>query len=274
MVGSQFGAGLGATLIPVIGPFAVVSIRQIVAAIALLVIGRPRLRGRGFTELLPAIVLGLVMGVMNNAVYLSIERIGVGLTVTLEFLGPLTVALLGSRKLLDIACALAAAGGVALLISGPVRLDGMGIVFGLVGAAAWGTYIVLNQRIGRTFEGLQGSAIAATVSAVVFAPLGLLTLNGRMPDLHVLLLGTCAGILSSAIPFAIDMFALRRIARPLFGLLMSVNPALAALAGLVVLGQQLTVPQWIALALISLASAVALTRSVRGATPAPGDDVP
>lgn len=273
MAGSQFGAGLGASLIPLIGPFAVVSMRQIVAAVALLAIGRPRLRGRTLAEIAPAIMLGLVMGVMNNAVYLSIERIGVGLTVTLEFLGPLTVALVGSRKLIDVVCALAAGGGVALLVAGPVQLDGLGILFGLVGAAAWGTYIVLNQRIGRSFEGLQGSAVAATVSAVVFAPLGLLTLAGRTIDLHILLLGVCAGILSSAIPFAIDMFALRRISKPLFGLLMSVNPAFAALAGLVVLGEQLRPTQWIALALISLASAVALARSVRTASPQPGDEV-
>src|ERR1700712_1315258 len=141
IVGSQIGAGLGATLIPAVGPFAVVAFRQTVAAIVLMAVARPRLRAIGFRAALPAIGMGLVTIVMNNAVYLSIEHIGVGLAITLEFLGPLTVALVASRRLIDVACALGAGAGVALIVLGPSRLDVFGVVAGLVGAAAWGSYI-------------------------------------------------------------------------------------------------------------------------------------
>jgi inner membrane transporter RhtA len=278
IAGSQVGAGIGATLIPSVGPFVVVALRQIAAAVSLLILARPRVHRRRVVDILPALLLGVVMGVMNNAVYLSIERLGVGLTITLEFLGPLTIALLASRRLVDVLCAVGAGAGVALLMLGPVRLDGLGIVFGLIGAAAWASYILLNRRIGSRLPGFEGSAIAATTSAVLFAPLGLLTLGDRELDLRIVLLGAVAGLLSSAVPFAIDMVVLRRIEPGVFGMLMSANPAFAALAGWLVAGELLSGLQWVAIGLITAVSVVALSRSARAdaadsaVAPRPGDE--
>jgi len=269
IAGSQTGAGIGSTLIPTVGPFVVVAIRQIAAAISLLLLARPRVHRRAFRDVLPALLLGVVMGVMNNAVYLAIERIGVGLAITLEFLGPLTIALLGSRRVLDALCALGAGAGVALLALGPARLDLLGILFGVVGAAAWACYILLNRRIGPRLPRVEGSAIAATVCAVLFAPIGLSTLAGRPLDLHVVLLGAVAGILSSAVPAAIDMIVLRRIEPRVFGLLMSANPVFAALAGWLVAGEELGLVEWGAIALITLSSGLALSRATPS-TPPPG----
>jgi inner membrane transporter RhtA len=265
IVGSQTGAGLGATLIPTVGPFAVVAFRQTVAAIVLMGVARPNFRALGWRAIAPAVGMGLVTIVMNNAVYLSIDRVGVGLAITLEFLGPLTVALLASRRLVDVLCALGAGLGVGLIVLGPARLDPLGVLFGLVGAAAWGFYILLARRAAKRLPGIDGSAIAALTAAVLFVPFGFATLIGRQWGLHVLLFGALAGLLSSAVPTAIDMFVLRRIEARVYGLLMALNPAIAALAGWLVAGEVLSLTQWIALGLISFTSAIALSR--RGAEP-------
>lgn len=283
IVGSQFAATLGASLIPIVGPFVVVALRQTVAAVSLAALGRPRLGGRRWPEIWPAVLLGAAMAIMNNAVYLSIARLGVGLTITLEFVGPLVVALTASRRLGDALCALAAAGGVALLALGPVRVDPLGLLLGLVGASAWASYILLNRRVGRDWSGIQGAAVAAIVCALLSAPIGFATLGARPLGLHVVLIGAIAGLLSSAVPAAIDMVVLRRIEPRVYGLLMSVNPVVAALLGWLVNGRALAPLQWLAIVVISAASGVALGRPARGPggsrrsrrrTPAPqlGDD--
>jgi inner membrane transporter RhtA len=262
-VSVQVGAALGATIFPLVGPAGVVALRQTVAAVALLAVARPQFRGTGWSNLRPAVLLGLVLVVMNVTLYGAVERIGLGLAVTLEFLGPLAVALLGSRRRLDLACAAIAGVGVLLLTGTVPGLDPIGILLGLTAAAAWAAYILLSQRAGRTLPGLQGTAIASLVAAVLTSPLLVIALLGLAPEelLHVALIGLAAGVLSSALPYSIDLVVLRRLPRQLFGVLQSVHPAAAALAGLVLLGQTLGTWQVVGLALITLGNLVAVGRA-------------
>lgn len=256
----QVGAAIGATIFPLVGPAGVVALRQAVAAVALLAVARPRLRSLGWRSLRPAVLLGLVLVAMNLTLYGAVERIGLGLAVTLEFLGPLAVALLGSRRRLDLACAVLAGVGVVLLTGTVPGLDPIGILLGLTAAASWAAYILLSQRAGRTLPGIQGTAVASVVAAAITSPLLVIALLGLAPEqlLHVALVGLAAGTLSSALPYSIDLLVLRRIPRQLFGVLQSVHPAAAAIAGFLVLGQTLGAWQVAGLALITLGNVVAV----------------
>ena len=270
----QVGAAIGATIFPLVGPAGVVALRQAVAAVALLVVARPRLRSLGWRNLRPAVLLGLVLVAMNLTLYGAVERIGLGLAVTLEFLGPLAVALLGSRRRLDLACAVLAGVGVVLLTGTVPGLDPIGILLGLTAAASWAAYILLSQRAGRTLPGIQGTAVASVVAAAITSPLLVIALAGLAPEqlLHVALVGLAAGTLSSALPYSIDLLVLRRIPRQLFGVLQSVHPAAAAIAGFLVLGQTLGAWQVAGLALITLGNVIAVgwARSAASVTEPPG----
>lgn len=268
----QVGAAIGATIFPLVGPAGVVALRQAFAAVALLAVSRPRLRLLTWAAVRPAIALGAVLVVMNVAVYAAVERIGLGTAVTLEFLGPLALALLASRRRLDLVCAVMAAAGVALLTGSVPGIDLLGIVLALTAAAAWAAYILLSQRAGRTLPGVQGTAIASLVAAVLTSPLLVLALVSLEAHEIVLVLavGAAAALLSSALPYSIDLVVLRRMPRQRFGVLQSVHPAAAALAGFVVLGQALAPWQIAGLALITVANAVAVGAAPAvAATPAP-----
>jgi len=266
-VAVQLGAAIGATIFPLVGPGGVTAVRQAVAAIALLVVARPRLRGLTWRAVRPALLLGVVLVTMNLTLYGAVERIGLGLAVTLEFLGPLSVALLGSRRRLDLVCAILAGIGVALLTGTVPGLDPVGILLALTAAASWAAYILLSQRAGRTLPGVQGTAIASLVAAVITSPLLVIALIGLDPSQlpHVAVVGLAAGILSSALPYSIDLIVLRRVPRQLFSVLQSVHPAAAAVAGLLVLGQTLGAWQVVGLVLITAGNVVAVSR----ATPVP-----
>ncbi|WP_353827299.1 EamA family transporter [Agromyces sp. SYSU T0242] len=261
----QLGAAIGATIFPLVGPGGVVALRQAVAAIALLAVSRPRRRDLTWQAIRPAVLLGGVLVVMNVAVYAAIERIGLGPAVTLEFLGPLAVALLGSRRRVDLLAALLAAAGVALLTGTVPGIDPLGIAFALTAAAAWAGYIVLSQRAGRTLPGVQGTAIASTVAALLTSPLLVIALLGLEPGAIALVVGVgvVAGLLSSALPYSIDLMVLRRMPRQRFGVLQSVHPAAAALAGLLVLGQALGSWQLAGLALVTVANVLAVGTGAR-----------
>ena len=268
----QVGAAIGATIFPLVGPAGVVALRQAFAAVALIAVSRPRLRRLTWAAVRPAIALGAVLVVMNVAVYAAVERIGLGPAVTLEFLGPLALALLASRRRLDLVCATMAAAGVALLTGSVPGIDLLGIVLALTAAAAWAAYILLSQRAGRTLPGVQGTAIASLVAAVLTSPLLVLALVSLEAHEIVLVLavGAAAALLSSALPYSIDLVVLRRMPRQRFGVLQSVHPAAAALAGFVVLGQALAPWQIAGLALITVANAVAVGAAPAvAATPAP-----
>lgn len=256
---NQSGAALAALAFPVLGPVAVVAVRQWVAAAVLGAVGRPRLRGFTAAKWRPVLGLALVFAGMNLSLYAAIERIGLGLAVTLEFLGPLTVALAGSRRRTDLIAALAAAGAVAVLARPTPSTDYAGIGLALLAAVCWGCYILCNRTVGARLPGLEGSAAAALVSGALYLPVGAWVLWQHPPTPAALACALAAGVLSSAVPFVSDLLALRRVPPHLFGVFMSVNPVFAAVIGLVLLGQHLDAASWSAIAAIVTANTVVVS---------------
>ena len=258
---TQVGAATGALAFPVIGPVGVVAVRQWVAGIVLLAVGRPRIRSFTWAQWWPVLLLAAVFGTMNLSLYTAIDRLGLGLAVTLEFLGPLTVALAGSRRRTDLVCAAVAGAGVVVLARPQATTDYIGIGLGVLAAVCWASYILLNRTIGRRLPGAEGSACAAGISALFFVPVGVVVLLRHPPTAQAIVCAVGAGVLSSAVPFLADLFALRRVSAHLFGLFMSANPVLAALVGLVVLDQSLGWAEWAAIGAIVLANAVGVLRA-------------
>lgn len=257
---NQVGAAVAAMAFPTLGPVGVVAVRQWMAALVLVTAGRPRLRAFTAAQWRPVLALAAVFATMNLTLYASISRVGLGLAVTLEFLGPLTVALLGSRRRLDLVCALAAGAAVVVLTRPQPSTDYVGIALALVAAVCWACYILLNRTVGARLPGVQGSAAAAAVSGLLYVPVGVVVLWQHPPTFAVLAYALTAGILSSAVPFLADLLALRRVPAHLFGIFMSVNPVLAALVGLVVLDQQLDLMAWLAIGVIVTANAMVVSR--------------
>jgi len=264
---NQFGAAIGSLAFAAIGPAGVVAVRQIVAAIVLLPIARPKLRSYSWSQWWPVLLLALVFGLMNLSLYSAIERIGLGLAVTLEFLGPLAVALFSARSKLTLVCGLVAAAGVVAIARPEPTTDYLGIVFGLVAAACWASYILLNRTIGKRMVGIEGTAVAAGVSSLIFLPVGIVIIAATQPPLRALAFAVAAGVLCSAIPYVADMIALRTVPAHVFGLLMSINPIYAALIGAVFLSQALGLLEWIGIVLIVSANvaALALARTAKTA---------
>lgn len=259
----QFGAAVGASLFPVLGPVGVVAVRQVVMAAVHLPLGRPPVLSMTRGQLMLGIGLGVVMGMMNLTLYLAIDRIGLGLAVTLEFLGPLTLALLSSKRLINVVCALAAASGVYILAGPQTSNDLVGILLGLSAGACWAGYILTNRAAGARLPGLQASAMAAVTSVVMFVPVAAFTVDLSGVTTQVILIGILAGVLSSAVPYAADLFVLRRIPPGLYSLMVSIHPALAALAGLVLLAETLTLLEVVAIAVITLANVLAVAAVYR-----------
>jgi inner membrane transporter RhtA len=201
----------------------------------------------------------MVFAVMNLSLYTAIDRVGLGLAVTLEFLGPLAVALLGSRRMVDLVCASVAAPAVVLLTRPQATTDYLGVGLGLLAATCWAFYILLNRKVGRELPGATGSAAAAALSGLAYVPVGVVVLLHHPPTPAAVSYALVAGLLSSAVPFLVDLLTLRRVPAQFFGVFMSVNPVLAALVGLVVLGQRLAILDWAAILVIVSANAVAIT---------------
>jgi inner membrane transporter RhtA len=251
----QFGSALAAKLFARVGPDGAVSLRLVSASVVLLAVWRPRLRARARGELVLAGAFGLVLAGMNLSFYNALDRIPLGIAVSIEFLGPLAVAVGGSRRRIDLLwVALAAVGILALTHGGAHRLSGLGVAFALVAACLWGAYILLNARLGREFEGGTGLALSMCVASAAALPAGVIEGGANLLEPRSLALGAAVGMLSSAIPYSFELEALRRIAVNVFGVLMSLEPAMAALAGLLVLGQGLTARALVGIALIVLAS--------------------
>jgi inner membrane transporter RhtA len=269
-VGSvQFGAALARTLFHQIGPAGTVMVRVVFAAILLGLLWRPRLRGHGPRALAIVAAFGVSLAAMNLAFYESLARIPLGIAVTFEFVGPLAVALVGSRSLLHLVWVALAAGGIVLLAApGGAHLDALGVVLALVAGVCWGAYILLSARTGRLFSGGDGLALAMGLAALLLVPVGVVGGGGRLLHPGPLAVGLGVAILSSAIPYTLEMEALRRLPERVFGVLMSIEPAVAALAGFLVLGQVLHVRQLGGIVLVMLASAGA-SRGAR--VPAPRD---
>ncbi|MHA7210167.1 EamA family transporter [Arthrobacter sp. MDT1-65] len=258
---NQLGAASGSLAFPVIGPVGVVAVRQLVAAAVLLPLVRPRVRSMTRAQWWPVLLLALVFGIMNLTLYAAVERVGLGLAVTLEFLGPLAVALLSSRTRISAVCAAIAGTGVVAIARPEPTTDYLGMGLGIVAACSWAAYILLNRTIGARIPGVQGTATATGVSAVLFLPIAVLIFITKQPDTSTLLCAVAAGVLASVVPFVADLLALRRVPAGLFGILMSLNPVLAALVGVAFLHEALGALEWAGIALIVTANAVALLYS-------------
>ncbi|GAA3126381.1 EamA family transporter [Streptomyces echinatus] len=255
---NQTGAAVGALAFPVLGPLGVVAVRQYVAALVLLAVARPRPRAFTWRQWWPVLLLGGVFGSMNLSLYSAVDRIGLGLAVTLEFLGPLAIALAASRRRLDAGCAVLAAAGVVVLMRPRPSTDYAGMALGLVAACCWASYILLNRVVGRRVPGAQGAAAASAVSALAFLPAGVTVALAHPPTAGAVLCAVTAGLLSSAVPYLTDLLTLRHVPAQTFGLFMSVNPVLAAVVGWVVLGQGLGGAEWAGIGAVVAANAVSI----------------
>jgi inner membrane transporter RhtA len=260
----QLGGALAVHLFAWVGPAGAVVLRMVTAAVILMVTSPPRLRGRALQGLGVAVIFGLVLAGMTLSFYNALHRVPLGVAVSLEFVGPLTVAVAGSRRPVDLVwVALAVAGILALTHGGAEPISGLGVFFALLAGALWGCYILLSARVGRAFERGAGLTLALCVASVVALPVGIADAGSHLLEPRSLALGAAVGILSSAIPFSFEMEALRRLAASLFGVLMSLEPGMAALAGFVVLGQQLSARAVLGIALVVAASVGASVRSRR-----------
>jgi inner membrane transporter RhtA len=271
-VSNQLGAATGALAFGTIGPAGVVAVRQWIAAVVLLAAGRPRWRSFTGAQWRLVLLLATVYATMNLSLYSAIGRLGLGLAVTLEFLGPLAVALAASRRRADLACALMAGAGVVALTRPRPATDYAGIGLGLLAAACWAGYILLNRQVGRQLPGAEGPSAAAGVSALSFVPVGIVVLVRHPPTAGALACAAAAGVLSSAVPFLLDLLALRRVPAGYFGIFMSVHPVLAALIGLVILRQPLSWQAWLSIAAIVTANAVSAAVRAHGDDHGRADD--
>ena len=258
---NQLGAATAALAFPVLGPAGVVAVRQWVAAAALLTAVRPKFASFTWPQWRPVLALALIFATMNLSLYTAIDRIGLGLAVTLEFLGPLSVALAASRRVIDLGCALIAGAAVVVLARPQPSTDYAGIFLALLAAACWAGYILVNRVVGARLPGSQGPAAAAGLSALLYVPVGIWTLASHPVTGAALGRAATAGILCSAVPMVADMLALRRVPARFFGVFMSLNPVFAVLTGLVVLRQSLELADWLAVAAIVTANAVSVSTS-------------
>jgi inner membrane transporter RhtA len=259
----QFGAAFAVSLFDRLGPSGTVFLRLGFAAVVLLVLWRPRVRGRSRRDLALAGAFGLTLGLMNWSFYEALDRIPLGPTVTIEFVGPMAVALWGSRRPLDLLWVALAAGGVVLLTDpfGSSGLELTGVLLALAAGACWAVYILLSARTGRVWPGASGLAVAMVVGAFVAMPAGVA--QGGSELLSPVLLGSAlvVALASSVIPYTFEMEALRTLPEHVFGVMMSLEPAIAAMAGLVVLGQGLSGLHAVAIGFVVVASAGATARA-------------
>lgn len=278
-VSSQSGAAIATTLFGEVGPAGAVTLRLVFATVALLVAVRPgradlrRLADR--RNLLTMVTFGLALAGMNFTFYEALDRVPLGVAVTLEFAGPLALSIAASRRWTDVLWALLAGAGVFLLAGGSLlgtlhRLNVAGVGFSLLAGAFWAAYILANKETGRRFPGSSGLAGAMAVAAVVVLPFGIVGAGARLVHPAVLGVGIGVAILSSALPYSCEMAALRRVTPRAFGILVSISPGVAALAGVVIIDQHLSGLEVVALVLVVTANVGTAWSGGRGAALAPG----
>lgn len=259
----QFGGALAASLMPRAGASGVVTLRLVAAALVLLVVCRPRVRGYTRADWGTIVVFGLAMAGMNGLFYQSIDRIPLGPAVALEVLGPLALSVLASRRAINLVWAALALGGVFLLSGGGFGgLDPVGVLFALGAGAMWAAYIVFSARTGRRFPQADGLALAMVVAALVFLPLGIAESGAKLLNPTTIALGSAVAILSSVLPYTLELVALRRLPASTFAIMMSLEPAIAATAGFLVLNQALSMTESAAIALVIAASMGAVRTQV------------
>jgi inner membrane transporter RhtA len=265
----QLGAAIAKNVFDDADPMTLVWLRLATSAVILTIAVRPSLRGRTPDDWQVAVAFGIVLGTMNWAIYESFARIPLGIAVTIEFLGPLGLAVAGSRRPRDLVWVGLAAVGVGLLGLQGGDLNAAGVAFALLAAVAWTAYILLSASTGRRWPGLDGLTVASVVATVLMAPL-MAAFSGRgIDDPRVVVLGALVGLLSSVIPYSCELTALRTIRPSVFGILMSLEPAAAALAGMLVVHEFLTLSQWLAVACVIVASVGATRTESRLAAPIP-----
>ena len=279
IISTQVGAGLATRLFHQVPAAAVTGLRLWAAAIVLLIVSFRGVRAavtgvarrRAGRDALIVLGFGLTLGAMNFVFYQAIARIPLGVAVTIEFLGPLAVAVAGSRRLLDLIWVGLAAAGVVLLTGGGTgQLNVAGVVFAALAAVGWAGYILFSVATGRRFTGANGLALAMVVAALAVTPVAATSGLGRaLGRPSVLLIGVAVGVLSSAIPYGLEMQALRWLPSRIFGIWMSVEPAAAALIGLLLLGQRLSAAEWAAVGCVVAASIGAARAAPAPAAPAP-----
>jgi inner membrane transporter RhtA len=266
----QGGASVAKSLFPSFGPPGVVWLRLLFGSIALWVIARPELRHRPWRELRLVVALGVVLVTMNVSFYESIDRLPLGVAVTVEFLGPLAVAVLGSRRRLDFLWVVLAGLGVALLAEGGGKgIHPLGLALAALAGVFWALYITLSVPIGRTFAGASGLAPAMALGAVLIAPWGIVSAGSHLRDPQLVGAAVGVGLLSSALPWSLELEALRRLPTRVFGVVLALEPAVAALAGFVFLHEHLHLRAWIAIGLVVVASAGAALEIRREDAPPP-----
>jgi inner membrane transporter RhtA len=262
----EVGASLAVLLFPEVGPLGMVMLRLAFSAAILLLIARPRLRGHSRDGWIAVAGFGLVLALMNGLFYLALERLPLGVTVTIEVLGPLVLSIIASRRASAwLWAALALAGVVALGGGGWDDLDPIGVLFALGAAASWAFYILASARVGREFPRLDGLAIAMAVGALIALPFGIADAGVALLRVDLLALGAAVAVLSSTIPYAFELIALRRLPAAVFAVLMSLAPATATLAGFVFLGQRLSWLELAGVGLVIAASIGAVLSSARAA---------
>ena len=269
IVSVQVGAAVAKGLFGRVDPTAIVWLRLMTSAIVLLTMARPRLEGRVRADWLVAVGFGLSLVTMNWAIYQSFARIPLGLAVAIEFLGPLTLAVLGSRRPRDLLWVALAGGGVALLGLEPGAVTWAGVAFALVAGAGWATYILLSARTGARWPGLEGLAVASLVGTVLITPYAVVVGGRDLLDPGILAIGALVGVLSSVVPYSLELIALRSIKPAVFSILMSLEPAAAALAAVVILQEFLT-PLQVGAIFCVVSASIGATRTGRALSePAP-----
>jgi inner membrane transporter RhtA len=266
----QFGAAVSKGLFVEIPPVGMVLLRLATSSLILLALARPRLDGRSAADWRPVLALGVALGAMNWAFYESFARIPLGAAVTIEFVGPLGLAAVGRRRPSDLVWVGLAALGVVLFGAGPTKVDALGFGLALLAGGCWALYIVSTAATGRRWAGVEGLAVASTVAALAIAPFAVATAGARLLEPRLLVLGALVGLLSSVIPYGLEMVALRTLPPRVFGILMSLEPATAALVAAVLLREWLTPLQLLAMACVTAAS-VGATRTTSARDAVRGD---
>ncbi len=253
---TQAGASIAKQLFPYIGTESAVFLRIGFAALLLNSIWRPKWRNVGASAWFSVVALGIALAAMNSTFYVALNRIPLGVTVTIEFSGPLLVAIIGSRRWTDVIWTIMAAGGILLFAPWTgSSLDVIGILFALLAGVFWAMYIIFSSRVGRAFPEGSGLAASMAVAAILTAPAGIYLGGAKLLNPYILLLGVGVALFSSALPYTLEIEALRRLPTQAFGILMSLEPAIAAIVGFLLLKETLSLKDIAAIALVSLASA-------------------
>ncbi|MFD6417224.1 DMT family transporter [Streptomyces sp. NPDC060194] len=264
----QFGSGFAVKIMPEAGALGVVTLRLVIAASILMLVCRPKLRGHTRQDWGTVLAFGLALGGMNTLFYQAAARIDLGAAVTLEVLGPLALSVLTSRRLVNVVWAGLALAGVALLGAGGFdHLDPLGAAYALAAGGCWAAYIVFSARTGRRFPQADGLALAMAVAALLVLPLGVWESGAKLVVPSTLAVAAGVAVLSSVLPYTLELIALRRLPNATFAILMSLEPAIAALSGFLVLSQRLTLTEGLAIVLVIAASMGAVRSTARASAP-------